>query len=392
MREPSASQLALAAACQHPWTSGTRWPEETSSIPIAGKRVHRILEGAVTGEAVFPEVLAPPLSASEVETVLATAAQGTALIERERSTMAWQKAELWLRYCVETGAVKLVQPGTGREPGWWSSIIDYVAETAPGEILVRDWKTGRPTGAKAEDSAQLRLCALAAAKYFGARRVWVELAFIDPGDVWFNGVRFDRFDLACFADDLRKLRRRIIGGPTPPVPGPHCTDSYCPLRGVCPATRAALSSAFPIESDLVAQIRDEAHARWIIERLAGAQAALDAVKSAVKEYAKTTPIHGADGKVYAWRDKTRRAVKVDTEEQRAALRSILGEHAEKALKFEWTTSVGAIEDAARAALEVTGKTRGLKRLVDDTLDALGKAGGMNVQTWQEPEWFKPKEQ
>lgn len=390
MREPSASQLALASACQHPWTSGTRWPEDTSSIPIAGKRIHRIIEGAITGEAVFPEALAPPLTASEVDTVLATAARATELVERERTQVAWQRAELWLRYNVERGDVKTVAPGAWREPGWWSSILDYVAEIAPGELLVRDWKTGRPTGAKAEDSAQLRLCAVAAARYFGANRVRVELAFIDPSDVWIDGAVFDRFDLACFADDLRKLRRRIIGGPTPPVPGPHCTDAYCPLRGVCPATRAALASAFPIESDLVDKIRDEAHARWILERLPGAQAALDAVKAAVKEYARTTPIHGADGKVYAWRDKTRRTVKVETEEQREALKSVLGELADKAVRVEHKTSLEAIEAAAREALGATGKTRGLKRMVEDILAALEKAGGVNVQNWQEPEWFKPK--
>ena len=316
MREPSASQLSLASACQHPWTSGMRWPEDPQSdIAIAGKRIHRIIEGAVTGEAIFPEVLAPPLSPSEMDAVIATAARAVELIEREAAGVEWRRAEVWLRYHVESGAVVAVAPRARREPGWWSAILDYVAELPDGSLLVRDWKTGRPTGARAADNHQLRLCALAASRFFKANRVRVELAFVDDSGVQLDGADYTAFDLALAAGEMRDLRKKLLGGPTAPAPGPHCTDGYCPLRGICPATRAALAAAYPIEDDLVAQIRDPEHARWILERLPGAQAALDAIKSAVKEYARTTPIPGADGKVYAWRDKTRRTVKVATEEQ-----------------------------------------------------------------------------
>lgn len=394
MKEPSASLLALAEHCLHPWTSGIRWPEDRSPAGDLGKRVHRTVEGSERGWPVFPAVLAG-LTEAERRSLGLCVEQARDYLDMQRppwgAVPMSTATELWIRYHVPTGKARIGERGERkREPGWWTAILDYVEVHPGGRVVVRDWKTGRQEHTTdARSNPQLRLQAIAAASFYGATHVRVELVYLGGRDVEVDAAEFGPFDLAMIAADLRDLRAGLLGGPTPPVPGPHCVDRFCPLRGICSATRAALASAYPLEEPLSPTPRDEAHARWIFERLPGARAALEAVEAGLEEFARHTPVSLADGRVFAWREQVRREVHVDTHEQREALAQVLG-GAPWTLRYK--TSIEAIEAAARAKLAAQGEKRGISALTKQALAALDKVGGVKLNTYTKAEAFKVKEE
>lgn len=388
MREPSASQLPLAQVCAHPWTSGTPWPEDTSTTGLLGTRTHRGCEALVTGEHVFPEVLAG-LTESEVRELCGCVERAREYLAETERPGEQREAELWLRYQVQTGAVQRGSRHDRRKPpGTWTAILDYLAIDGAGRGRVIDWKTGRQeytTDVRA--NPQIRLQARAAAAMYGLSEVRVELVYLGRNEVDVDAAEYGPLELGLIGEELRQLRRTLTRGPTPPVPGPHCTQHYCRLRGVCPATRAALASAYPLEDVLAVTPRDEAHARWILERLPGARAALDAVQAGVDEYARTHLVELADGYRYGWREHERRTVIVDTPEQRAALVEVLGT---APVKVRHSSSIEDIEDAARALLAAQGLKRGIKDLTNQALAALERVGGVRTSKYVTAESFKPK--
>jgi hypothetical protein len=292
---------------------------------------------------------------------------------------------------VQSGAVRRagLEELKSRRPGEWTVKIDLAIDR-DGVVDVIDWKTGRQEHtAEIASNWQLRFSALAAARAFGARTIRAALVYLEPGSYWEDAATFYALDLATIAHELRELRATLTRGPTPPVPGPWCTQHYCPLVGDCPATRAALASAYPLEQPLVPVIRDDAHARFTLERIAGAEAALEAIKRAVKDYARTRPVPMGDGRVYAWRKKQRRTIRLDTPARIAALRGVLGESAEKAIKIEASATLEGIDAAARELVGGPGK-RGKKVVVDRALEALEAVGGLDVSEYEAPGVFEPK--
>lgn len=394
MREPSASKLSLLDYCAHPFTSGKKWPwYEDSKAAAKGHAVHFAIAAPRTGEAIFPAALAA-LTERETDACFAMARQAEDLLvedaERGRQILGF---EIDIRYDVEAGTSRLaLDPGEKKRPGEWTAIADLVLRDADGALRVRDWKTGQQKNTEdARENPQIRLLARAAAAHYGARVVVVELAYLEEASSFVDRAAFTRFDLAAIAAEMRARRAIARGGPTPPVPGAHCTEKFCPLLGVCPATLAALASAYPLEQQLTTEIRDADHARFILERLPGAEKALDAISAAVKEYAKTTPIQGADGKVYAWREHSERAVKVETDEHVEALRAVLGERVAEAVETKRVATIGSIERAARMVLADRGEKRGIGKIVDEAFEELVRVGGARMAPYSKPEWFKPKE-
>lgn len=389
MREPSASHLPLLVHCAHPWTSGLDWPVDRSDAGELGTRIHRACEAIVTGEAVFPSLF-DGLSAADRASLWGCAEQARAYLA-SRPAPAWREAETWLRYHVETGrAVRSARGVRQSEPGWWTAILDYAA-IEDDVLVVRDWKTGRQEyTSEVQKNRQIWCQALAAASLFARSRVRVELVYLDRERTEADVCELGPLDLLEIADELRQLRRSVTGGPTPPQPGWWCTRLYCPLRGACSATQSALAAVQPLEQPLSVTIRDEAHARYILERLPGAEAALDAVKHAVAEYARRQPIDLGDGRVYGWRQHETRTVKADTPEQRAALASVLGPFGTEAVqqRTKYEVTIGAIEAAARKKLAAAGEQRGMKRLADQALAALEAVGGLKVTQWEKPEVFE----
>lgn len=388
MREPSASYLPLVQACAHPWTSGTPWPEDRSTGGVLGTRIHRAVEALVNGQNAFPGVLAG-LSESEQRTLVGCRDTAQAYLrEQVWSGVGWEKAEQRIRYHVESGRAALRERGHLRQEGWWTGILDHVSGWN-GHLRVIDWKTGRQEETiEAARNPQLRMQAVAAASLYGARHVRAELVYLDPGGVEVDTVEMGPFDLALAREELRDLRASLLRGPTRPVPGPHCTSRHCPLRGVCSATSAALASAYPLERPLTVRVEDEAHARFMLERLDGARAALDEVKHAIAEFARSHPIDLGDGRVYAWHEKSDRKVSADTPEKRGALARVLGEHGQRAVQTKYVVTIASIEEAAAAALEAKGEPRGKAALVRATLAELEKVGGLTVSRWEQAEAFK----
>lgn len=390
MREPSASHLALAQLCAHPFTSGIRWPyEEQSDAGAFGDIVHSGAEAIETGEAVFPALYAglDDAEARKLYRCVDAARDLLALTPPQDEA----HAELELRYHVDTGRVRQAKRGDARAPGEWTVRIDWVG-VRNGVVLVRDWKTGKQSyTANAKANPQVRLGAVAAARFFGVRRARVELVHLDEDGHTVDGADFDALDLGAIAAEMRALRRSLTRGPTPPVPGAHCTQQFCKLRGICPATLSALATAQPVGERFSIEIRDAEHARWTLERLAGAQAALDSVKNAVAEFARTTPVPMPGGMVYGWREASDRHVDADTPERVEALRQVLGDLVDVAIvKPPPKVTLTSIDEAARRFCEAKGVKRGKAPIVRDALAALEATGGLRTSTYSKCEVFKPK--
>lgn len=391
MREPSASHLALAKLCAHPFTSGIRWPwEEQGDAGRFGDRAHLGCEALVTGEAVYPAVYAnlPNEECRKLDWCVEGARELLSLTPEA----LFVEVELDLRYHVETGAVRAAARGESKRPGEWTVKIDWVALLGD-TVLVRDWKTGKQKHTdKARENPQVRLGAVAAAKHFGVKRARVELVHLDEDGYSVDGADFDRLELAAIASELRALRRSLAGGPTPPVPGAHCTTHFCKLRGVCSATLSALATAQPVGERFSIEIRDAGHARWTLERLPAVEAALEAIKKSVKEYARKGPIPMAGGEVYGWREASERKVDVDTPERVEALRQVLGDLVDVAVvRPAPKVTLSSIDEAARQLAAARGGKRGLKTAIArDALASLEAAGGLRVDTFEKCETFKPK--
>jgi hypothetical protein len=407
VREPSGSKLALAALCQHPFTSGETWPPDKESQHSAfGHRVGEACEALVTGGHVYPAVTRG-LDELEREKLLHCVARARAHLERERVNLAVEaarlateaklelleeRAEMWARYDVEASTARWSERFERRQAGCWNAVLDYVARLGD-EVLVIDWKTGKQAATAAtERNPQIRLYAIAAARLFHVRRVRVQLVHLDADGATVDEATFGAFELAEIADEMRELRARLTRGPTPPVPGPHCTTHFCPMRGTCSATQAALASAYQLERPLSPKIQNDDHARFILERLPAARAALAGVEDAIKNYAARQPFRLADGRVYGKHEKSKRSVDIDTPEREAALRGVLGIGADFAIKSEPQVSLERIEEGARIALGESPPRGAKTALVREALAALEAAGGYKVNTYYAVEAFNAKEE
>lgn len=390
MREPSASHLALAKLCAHPFTGGIKWPwEDQSDAGRFGDRVHLGCEALETGECIYPAAYAD-LSEEECRKLDWCVEGGRELLALTPGLVA--DVELDLRYHVGTGAVRRAARGESKRPGEWTVKIDWVALTGD-TVLVRDWKTGKQKYTdKARENPQVRLGAVAAARHFGVKRARVELVHLDEDGHKIDGADFDRLELAGIASELRALRRSLTGGPTPPTPGVHCTTHFCKLRGVCSATLSALATAQPVGERFSVEIRDAEHARWTLERLPAVEAALESIKKSVKEFARKGPIPMAGGEVYGWREASERKVDVDTPERVEALRQVLGDFAHVAVvRPPPKVTLGSIDEAARRLAASRGAKRGAKTsIAREALASLEAAGGLRVDTFEKCESFRPK--
>lgn len=391
MREPPASQLALAKLCAHPFTSGIRWPYEPQSASgFFGDLVHLACESAVTGECVFPAIYTElnETDRAKLYRCVASARRLLALTPEHHPV----EVELDLRWNVEAGTVRRAGPDERRSKraGEWTARIDWCGVRGD-TALVRDWKTGKQQHTDgAESNPQVALGAVAASKYFGTRRARVELVHLDEDDYGIDGADFGPLRLATIAHELRELRATLTRGPTPPIPGPHCTNHWCKLRGVCSATQAALASAYPLERRLTPTITDDDQARWTLERLPAVRAAVDAIEAALKEYARK-PFTLPDGRIYGWREKEERSVNVSTPDREEAVRRVLGHAAEFAIRKETTTTLGLLEEGVRISLG-EAPARGAKtQKMRELLAELEAVGGLHVSKYEKAEAFKPKE-
>lgn len=174
---------------------------------------------------------------------------------------------------------------------------DIVADLGGGRWLVADWKSGEHGARHARE--QLRtLGALVLAAFGGSEAILhaVHLEADQPARVFDHG-SIDAMDGAGLLHELHTRQ------PGPPVPGDHCSDAYCPLRGRCPAfveASAELVAPDVVElvrerrNPLVVGILDDDTARLAVDLLPLVEKRLDALKADLREYAERQPGEALD--------------------------------------------------------------------------------------------------
>ncbi len=394
----SASKLALAAHCLHPFTAFAAMPEgESGAAAEKGHVVHRGGELAAMGAAVDAVALTAGLEKGDRESAELMIGRVVDLIAEEQEAGWLHLAEIVTAYDIETDTGRVLRSGgqrdySERRPSEIPGTVDVV-RGGPGRIpRVRDLKTGRQKGrVPVGENWQLRTLGLAVARILGVDEVEIELVYVDEDRLWSDVATMGPWELEEHAERLFDLVVGMAHGPTPPNPGPWCVESYCPARFVCPATRGALA-AIVHEAPLTA-LRDNAEAARAVAFYERAKVALAGLHQEIKEFARREPIALDDGNIFAWRERERRSLVVETPEQMAAVASVLGPYASLAITTStlFETSIAAIKRGARAKLAAEGKKRGLAELEEAAISALAEAGGVKVSRWEAAEAFKMAE-
>lgn len=264
-----------------------------------------------------------------------------------------------------------------------------VLGVGPDCVEVADYKTGRGHIDAAAANWQLRVGALAAARWRGVERARVAIVRVPIGPDGTAGApswdtaEFDAFDLDAFASDLRaalpEWLRPVESARV--VPGEHCR--YCPAYDACPAQRALVRTTLAEPGSLVRDIQallTAENAPRAYERLRLVDAAMKQVREALYAYASVTPIPLPDGTVFGRVESS--VEELDGGVTRAVLRALHGDEvADRACTYE--TSKAAVERAMRVVYEArkqAGEKVTIRSLVDDVLARVREAGGVAEKT------------
>jgi len=390
---PTFSKLGLAHHCVYPWTSGTRWPRlPPSTFATFGSAVSQAAECiAVWGEAPVDAIAAAnELSEADRKRLGYAAFHVGELLTAEAETDSWRKAETALAYDLRrrTGRElprRHARDYSARRQHELVGTPDLVRLTGAGELVVRDWKTGRyRVGARPFEDHQLRALALAAARTYGHDAVVVELAQVDEHGVHIEQNVLDVFDLDEIHVELCAMAERIEAQPIP-VPGRWCSADYCPIVSECPATQRALEAVHgmvELKHPLSAQLTDLEHAAYVYERVAAVEAAVKAIREALKAFAEHEPIPAGNGKVYAQVEKTRKTIDL-TPEGVMALSKYGAADA-----IEQSVTRAALKRAVKSHAP-RGKAAALERELMAALDEMGCVRESSYRTFTE---IKPKKE
>ena len=299
---PTFSRLDVAARCVFPWTSGMRWPKRPASVYTGiGRAVSTAAELlAIWGDCPVEAIAdAEGLTGSYRTTFGHMVIHVRDLLAHEPDT--FRVAEQALAYDLRRGTAREMRRSGPRDysdqrPGEMMGTPDLVKRDEHGELVVRDYKTGRYAfGKDPGETRQLRALGLCAARAYGANRVTVELAQVEAGGIFIRRALLDEFELSCIASDLADIYDRIVDRPHEqvPVPGAWCAGGFCPLAASCPATIRALeavASATELTYPLTVEITSPEHAAYTLERLDAAGKAIEGIRQALKDYARE---HGA---------------------------------------------------------------------------------------------------
>jgi hypothetical protein len=382
VRLPTASKVALATACTFSWsTRAPRVPFEPMSAASAkGNNVHSACERLVRGEAVDFAAL----TADEVALV-----RGAEAFMAERlygdTTL---RAEVPLAYDVETGAGREL-PGGGHRAYDTRRRTEIVGTTdVLGENLILDWKTGTyARGTRAEDSWQLRVLALSAARAYGWREVVVGYVHLDAGDFYLDRATLGPWELDETADELARVYAEIEADTMAPKPGAHCHEGWCPIRSACPATKAALvqidadAASFIPTGFQVANDDDAKRARVVLKLVDEASKRLD---ESLKAYVRRVGhIDLGGGRVYGIKEQSRDTVTLT----RDAADVLVAAGAAEALEI--STSKAAIQRALAATKTKRGEA---KRATDGVVETLREMGCVRTSTFERLEEFDLKKE
>jgi len=367
---PTFSKAALAAKCVYAWSGDVVWPEQTTSDAANfGIAVHAAAEVlAVWGGAPLDAIAERyGLRGAELKRFYLVVAWVADFIREERTQ--WSLLATEVAFAVNPGAdtSRTLQQDGARDysrarRGELCGTADLVTVVG-GQLIVSDWKTGRyKMGADPSTDSQMRALGYAAARAYGYESVEVRLLNVDEGGVRCTRRQLDAIDLATIGRDLLEVRDSVDGGALP-KPGYWCSQEWCPIASVCPATQKTIAQLDP-ELQLTADIRSPEHAAQLRERVAVAKKALAALEAAIKEYASRHPIPLGNGKVLAMQERTRRTIDCTPEAVAALARYGVGDAVES------TVRLAAIKRSVKSAC-ANGQAAGTMRALLAELENLG---------------------
>lgn len=217
---PSASNFERLAACPGSWWWAKQAPEaEETEDAATGTRIHAYLAGEITAD---------KLTEEEIHTATACDSAAWEFL-RSRGLTPEDPIHKERRFWFEDLSASRIFSGKAdlfARKGAMAAIIDY--------------KTGRGDVAPAPENLQLRaLVACVACEEFLSS---VEVAIVQP---WASPrvtvAIYDGFAIGrAIAEALEIVRRATTDEGKTTVAGEHC--KYCPAKGLCPATKAAVQT------------------------------------------------------------------------------------------------------------------------------------------------------
>jgi hypothetical protein len=297
-------------------------------------------------------------------------------------------AEVALVYDVASDSARFLGQDVGREYGQLGETelpmsLDLVGLFEGGALVV-DFKTGRGKVPPVHVNWQLRIGAMAVARWKGLERVRVALAFPREDGTWgWSFAEHDSFDFFEMDGELRDFAASIkrpdaaervrVGG--------HCR--YCPSLAYCPAqtvmVRRMAAEPEKVGADIRSLLTPETAGR-AYERLRAVKAVLREVESALHAYASQTPIPLSDGST--WGPVTTEREELSAE---VAYRVLSELHdpdvAHGACDLE--ASKAGVKRALRAVFEkrkAAGEKVTLAALEREALDAIRRAGGVRPKS------------
>lgn len=295
---PSGSRIGLLHKCQ--WWAGDvpEPPRETSAAADRGTDRHKVLAALSTGEVVdFPGLWG------------CSAAGWPAIETRIREWLPVDGApEQAVYYSPATDSARGVVLDGPREyrvePGEIPATVDAIVFGSAIEVW--EYKTGFQANlTDADENEQLAFGCLAVARRTKASGIRGILAHVqDDGTARVTSVDYDSLELDEIAERIRAAHVKIRGAE--PCPGPWCADYRCPVRAVCPATRAAIVGT-PIEPLSIA-IENDAQAASVHERIGAAEDFLAAVKRSLSEYVERRGEIDLPGGKLVWAEESRETI------------------------------------------------------------------------------------
>lgn len=311
----SSSKAPLLEHCAHFASPEAEWAEDAGSPEARfGLAVHRVAELAIEAKVSGTPLEDVPVASvadtfdlddASAERLFRFAPNICAFIEQNASeTWLVERPFAWDPMSGRAMALPLLghRSYEGKPQGWIGTTLDVVAAVTKDRALVLDFKSGYRRVRKPRENRQLLTQACAAAEVYDASEVLLVVAKIDE-----NGFSLDEDLLGL--DDLAShtvwMREKLMGArAAAPVPGPHCTELYCPMRATCPGILGQLERA---HGDLVPTTGESfvfgpptspEHARWLVSALALVETGVAALTKALNAYADANNGIPCGDKVY----------------------------------------------------------------------------------------------
>jgi hypothetical protein len=328
-----------------------------------------------------------------------------AMIPLDNLQMANVAPEVAMAFDAATGQARELGRGLDRDyssarPTEFVGTTDRLGLAGERSVYIGDFK-GRARRRPAAQDEQLLAAALCACRIHGRNQAELEIIRVIDGEPYHSTATVGAFELDTFEDRLVELGHRIhddraafARGEIPDAEvGDHCR--YCPSLRYCPAKMALARATIGQDSqeilDLVKQgvaLIDIENAPRLRELVSQADKILDAVKDALRDFARQTPIPLPDGRVYGVNPDSETREIVDGKAAVKALESIFGPAADEAASVDVTFS--GIERATKKYLGADIKRGDLKRFNDMADELLKERGLLRVIKGGTVKAFTPK--